>query len=39
MYDAIEGDVGFEGDLSGEGAVARVKRPASETIAFVHVRG
>jgi hypothetical protein len=39
VYEAIEGDVGFEGDVSGEGAVARVKRLNSETIAFVHVRG
>ena len=39
MYEAIEGDVGYEGDVSGDGAVARVKRIAAETVAFVHVRG
>src|SRR5207247_2139468 len=39
VYDAIEGDVGYEGDVSGDGAVARVKRIAAETVAFVHVRG
>jgi hypothetical protein len=39
VYEAIEGDVGFEGEVSGDGAVARVKRIAAETVAFVHVRG
>jgi hypothetical protein len=37
-YDAIEGDVGYDGDISGEGAVARTTRTAAETVAFVHVR-
>lgn len=38
-FDAIEGDVGIEGNTTGEGAVARTKRSAAETVAFVHVRG
>jgi hypothetical protein len=37
-FDAIEGDVGYEGALEGEGAVARTKRPAEHALAFVHVR-
>jgi hypothetical protein len=36
--DAIEGDVGYEGELRGEGAVARTKRPKDDVVAFVHVR-
>ena len=39
VYSAIEGDVGYEGDTSLEGAVARTKRAAAQTLAFVHVRG
>jgi len=37
-FDAIEGDVGYEGALGGEGAVARTKRPKEEVVAFLHVR-
>ena len=37
-FDAIEGDVGYEGDVNGEGCVARTKRARAEVIAFVHVR-
>jgi hypothetical protein len=37
-FDAIEGDVGYEGELNGEGAVARTKRERAAAIAFVHVR-
>ena len=39
VYEAIEADVGYEGDIAGDGAVARVRRIAAETVAFVHVRG
>ena len=38
VFDAIEGDVGVEGEVTGAGAVARTKREASQVIAFVHVR-
>ena len=38
-FTAIEGDVGYEGDTTGEGAVARSRRAASDTLAFIHVRG
>jgi hypothetical protein len=38
VFDAIEGDVGMEGDPGGAGAVARTKREQSQVIAFVHVR-
>ena len=38
VFDAIEGDVGIEGQLGGAGAVARTKRETSQVIAFVHVR-
>ena len=38
VFDAIEGDVGIEGQLDGEGAVARTKRPLAQVSAFVHVR-
>jgi hypothetical protein len=37
-FDAIEGDVGYEGGVDGEGAVARTKRPAGDAQMFVHVR-
>jgi hypothetical protein len=37
-FDAIEGDVGYEGAIDGEGAVARTKRGRAEAAAFVHVR-
>jgi hypothetical protein len=37
-FDAIEGDVGYEGSTDGEGAVARTRRAKAEVIAFVHVR-
>jgi hypothetical protein len=37
-FDAIEGDVGREGDVTGAGAVARTRREQSQVIAFVHVR-
>ncbi len=37
-FDAIEGDVGVEGALEGEGAVARTKRERADVTAFVHVR-
>jgi len=36
---AIEGDIGYEGETAGEGSVARSKRAAPDTLAFVHVRG
>jgi hypothetical protein len=38
VFDAIEGDVGIEGEPSGTGAVARTKRELAQVIAFVHVR-
>jgi hypothetical protein len=38
MFDAIEGDIGLEGELSGSGAVARSKRGRADAVAFVHVR-
>jgi hypothetical protein len=38
VFDAIEGDVGIEGDLGGSGAVARTLREVAQVIAFVHVR-
>ena len=38
VFDAIEGDVGIEGQLAGDGAVARTKRDLSQVVAFVHVR-
>jgi hypothetical protein len=38
VFDAIEGDVGIEGQLGGAGAVARTKREQSQVMAFVHVR-
>lgn len=38
VFDAIEGDVGIEGEPSGAGAVARTKRELAQVIAFVHVR-
>ena len=37
-FDAIEGDVGHEGDVIGEGSVARTTRSVNEALAFVHVR-
>jgi peptidoglycan hydrolase-like protein with peptidoglycan-binding domain len=37
-FDAIEGDVGYEGNLDGEGAVARTKRVVGDVHMFVHVR-
>ena len=37
-FDAIEGDVGYEGAVDGEGAVARTKRSKRDVLAFVHVR-
>ena len=38
FFDAIEGDVGIEGQLDGDGAVARTKRELAQVIGFVHVR-
>ena len=38
VFDAIEADVGMEGQLNGEGAVARTKRELAQVVAFVHVR-
>lgn len=38
VFDAIEGDVGYEGNVGGEGAVARTKRAKSDVLAFIHVR-
>jgi hypothetical protein len=38
FYDAIEGDVGREGQLDGSGSIARTRRSIVETVAFVHVR-
>ena len=38
VFDAIEGDVGLEGQLNGDGAVARTKREVPHVSAFVHVR-
>jgi hypothetical protein len=37
-FDAIEGDIGLEGQLGGEGAVSRTKRPKADVSAFLHVR-
>ena len=38
LFDAIEGDVGIEGQSKSDGAVARTKRELAQVIAFVHVR-
>ena len=37
-FDAIEADIGYGGELAGEGAVARTSRLRAEAIGFVHVR-
>jgi peptidoglycan hydrolase-like protein with peptidoglycan-binding domain len=38
QFDAIEGDVGYDGAVGGEGAVARTTRQKENVLAFVHVR-
>jgi hypothetical protein len=38
VFDAIEGDIGLEGETNGAGAVARTRRELTQVIAFVHVR-
>jgi hypothetical protein len=38
VFDAVEGDVGLEGQLDGDGAIARTKREVAQVTGFVHVR-
>jgi hypothetical protein len=38
IFSTVEGDVGLDGETSGEGSVARTRRAAADVAAFVHVR-